>query len=41
MRELFKGYHQPDASEFERLWHEGTFVFDANVLLNMYALAEQ
>ena len=29
----FEGYYEPD---FDKLWNEATFVFDANVLLDLY-----
>lgn len=36
MKELFKGYYRPNDEEFKKMWDEGTFVFDTNVLLNLY-----
>lgn len=36
MRTLFKGYYQPTPEEYVRLWKEGLFVFDTNVLLSVY-----
>lgn len=36
MKSLFKGYYQPTSEQFKELWEEGTFVFDTNVLLNLY-----
>ena len=36
MESLFKGYYQPTPEQFKKLWEEGTFVFDTNVLLNLY-----
>jgi len=36
MRNSFKGFYIPSDSEFETLWKDGVFVFDANVLLNLY-----
>ncbi|GAF53765.1 PIN-like domain-containing protein [Psychrobacter sp. JCM 18900] len=36
MESLFKGYYQPTPEQFKELWEEGTFVFDTNVLLNLY-----
>lgn len=36
MKELFKGYYRPSADDFKKMWEEGTFVFDTNVLLNLY-----
>jgi hypothetical protein len=34
MRDLFPGYYAPEG--FQELWDKATFVFDANVLLNLY-----
>lgn len=36
LREAFPGFYRPTDDEFGRLWDEGTFVFDTNVLLNLY-----
>jgi len=36
MKELFPGFYRPSKAEFDRLWREGWFVLDANVLLNLY-----
>lgn len=36
MKDLFKGYYRPTEKEFETLWKNATFVFDTNVLLNLY-----
>lgn len=36
MKNTFKGYYQPTKDDFEKMWNEGTFVFDTNVLLNLY-----
>lgn len=36
MKETFPGHYRPDRKEIERMWAEGTFVFDANALLNLY-----
>jgi hypothetical protein len=36
MKDLFKMYYVPDQKEFEQLWSECIFIFDANVLLNLY-----
>lgn len=40
MHSLFRAYYAPDDAEFTRLWNEGLFVFDANVLLDLYFYAE-
>lgn len=36
MKDVFPGYYQLDDQEFDRLWKEAVFVFDTNVLLNLY-----
>lgn len=36
LRELFIGFYRPSEEEFNKLWDECIFVFDANVLLNLY-----
>ncbi len=36
MRKIFAHYHRPTQDEFKTLWSKGTFVFDTNVLLNLY-----
>lgn len=36
MRKMFSMYYIPDEKELDRLWNECLFVFDANVLLNLY-----
>jgi len=36
MKDSFKEYYRPDDNEFEELWNNCEFVFDANVLLNVY-----
>jgi hypothetical protein len=36
LRETFSGYHRPTGEEFDRLWADGMFVVDTNVLLNLY-----
>ena len=38
MRDLFPGYFTPTKEDFDQLWREGTFAFDANVLLDLYRL---
>lgn len=40
MRDLFPGYYQPTKQEFQKLWAEAVFSFDANVLLNLYRFTE-
>ncbi|PYQ29144.1 MAG: hypothetical protein DMF56_12770 [Acidobacteria bacterium] len=41
MREQFPGYYRPTQTEFDRLWAEGWFVLDANILLNLYRYQEK
>jgi hypothetical protein len=36
MKDLFPGYYRPTDEEFRKLWEECFFVFDANLLLNLY-----
>ena len=36
MRDLFPGYYRPTDEEFKELWEKCIFIFDANVLLNLY-----
>jgi hypothetical protein len=41
MKQTFPGYYRPSAAEFEKLWKEATFTFDANVLLRAYGVGSQ
>lgn len=41
MRDQFSGYYRPTDSDFALLWAEGVFVFDTNVLLNLYSYPEE
>ena len=36
VKDLFPGYYKPDEAFFTRLWAEAIFVFDANVLLDIF-----
>jgi len=36
MKSLFAGYYRPTDTEFDELWKNCTFVFDASVLLDLY-----
>jgi len=36
MRELFPEFNRPTSQELKKHWDEGVFIFDANVLLNLY-----
>lgn len=40
MKEEFFGFYDPTEGEVNRIWSEGTFVFDANTLLNLYRYSE-
>lgn len=37
MRKLFPRHYRPSEDEFKFLWTNGSFVFDTNVLLNLYS----
>jgi len=36
MKNTFPGYYRPDDEEFKKLWEDCLFIFDTNVLLNLY-----
>ena len=36
IKEMFKGFYQLSEEDFSEIWEHGTFVFDTNVLLNLY-----
>lgn len=36
MSDLFPGYYRPTKEQFAQMWQECIFVFDANMLLNIY-----
>lgn len=36
MKSKFRGYYKPTDEEFDTLWKNAVFVFDTNVLLNLY-----
>jgi hypothetical protein len=36
MRDLFPGYYKPSQKDFDELWQNAIFSFDANILLNIY-----
>lgn len=40
MRKMFRGYYYPTEAEFSELWEKGIFIFDANILLNIYRYSE-
>lgn len=41
MKKIFSSYYTPSEEEFRRLWAEATFVFDTNVLLNLYRYSKE
>lgn len=41
MKKKFIGYYRPTNEEFETLWKSCHFVFDANVLLNLYGVSQE
>jgi len=41
MKSLFPGFYAPNEQQLQELWSEGTFVFDANVLLSLYRYPQQ
>lgn len=41
MRSQFAGYFNEPKEEVDRFWKEATFVFDANVLLNLYRYSDK
>jgi hypothetical protein len=36
MKKAFPGYYSPSKQDFSTLWNDCVFIFDANVLLNLY-----
>lgn len=36
MKNIFNGYYRPTEEEFDTLWDNAIFIFDTNVLLNLY-----
>lgn len=41
MKKTFPGYYRPDDDEFEKLWKNCLFVFDTNILLNLYRYSSE
>lgn len=41
MKKTFYGYYRPTKEEFSQLWKNCSFVFDANVLLNIYRYSQK
>jgi hypothetical protein len=40
MKEIFNGFYSPDEKDFAEIWADGIFIFDTNVLLNLYRYPE-
>lgn len=40
MKSLYPGYFKPSNTDFQAMWQDGIFVFDANVLLNLYRYSQ-
>jgi hypothetical protein len=40
MREQFPEFNKPSKEEFQKMWDEAVFIFDTNVLLNLYRLPQ-
>ncbi len=41
MRDLFPGFYKRTEEELSKLWEEGIFVFDTNMLLNVYRYTQK
>lgn len=41
MRSKFPGYYRPTEDEFKDLWQNGLFVFDTNVLLDLFRYSDE
>ena len=41
MKNQFAGYYRPIENDFFELWNNGTFILDANVLLNLYRYPQE
>lgn len=41
MRKIFPGFYSPSEAEFKKLWSEGIFIFDTNVLLDLYRYSDE
>jgi hypothetical protein len=40
LKQTFPGFYRPSDEEFAKLWAEATFIFDTNVLLDLYSYPE-
>lgn len=41
MKSIYIGYFKPSEADFKDMWQNGVFVFDTNVLLNLYRYSEE
>ncbi|KAA3647176.1 MAG: hypothetical protein DWQ07_06665 [Chloroflexi bacterium] len=41
MKDLFPSYYRPTDDDFKEMWENGTFIFDTNVLLNLYRYKQE
>src|SRR6266446_4205526 len=41
MRNLFPGFYKRSEEELSKIWQEGIFVFDTNMLLNIYRYTQK
>lgn len=41
MKNLFPGHYKPSQEDFKKLWNKCIFVFDTNILLNVYRYSEK
>ncbi|MEI6349330.1 MAG: PIN-like domain-containing protein [Bacteroidota bacterium] len=41
MRNIFPGFYSPTEADFKKLWSEGIFIFDTNVLLDLYRYSDE
>ncbi|WP_426065396.1 PIN-like domain-containing protein [Flavobacterium sp. DSP2-3-1] len=40
MEKLYKIHRNSNQIDFQKIWKEGVFIFDSNVLLDLYRLPE-
>ena len=41
LKDLFPGYYKPSKEEFDSMWENGLFIFDTNVLLDIYRYSDE
>jgi predicted nucleic acid-binding protein len=41
MRKIFPGFYPPTEADFKKIWGEGIFIFDTNVLLDLYRYSDE